>query len=99
MKRSKQGRGLFYTRDSGGKHEMTPGRYVEWAASEAMRLGVEFSGNAATIRQRRYAPDERCVAWYDDHEHRAQFVARGICTYGCRSMATSCGLHPKARVR
>ena len=29
--RSEQGRLLFYTRDSGGRHEMTPGQYVEWA--------------------------------------------------------------------
>ena len=25
------GRGLFYTRDSGGEHETTPGEYVRWA--------------------------------------------------------------------
>jgi hypothetical protein len=48
--RPAQGRGLFYTRDSGGKHEMTPGQYVEWAAREAHRLGVSFNGNAATIQ-------------------------------------------------
>lgn len=28
VKRPTCGRGLFYTRDSGGKHETTPGEYV-----------------------------------------------------------------------
>ncbi len=27
-KRSNKGRALFYTRDSGGRHEMTPGQYL-----------------------------------------------------------------------
>jgi hypothetical protein len=49
MKRSSCGHGLFYTRDSGGKHEMTPSQYVEWAASEAHKRGVKFTGTAAQI--------------------------------------------------
>ncbi len=47
--RSEQGRGLFYTRDSGGKHETTPGEYVEWARREAAKLGVSFQGTAEAI--------------------------------------------------
>ncbi len=49
MKRPTNGRGLFLTRDSGGKHEMTPGKYVEWAASKARKLGVKFTGTTSQI--------------------------------------------------
>jgi hypothetical protein len=43
------GRGLFYTRDSGGQHETTPGEYVGWARRTAIRLGVAFAGTPAAI--------------------------------------------------
>lgn len=43
--------GRFYTRDSGGKHEMTPTEYVTWAQREARRLGVQFSGSPARIEK------------------------------------------------
>ncbi|MDA0589239.1 MAG: recombinase family protein [Planctomycetota bacterium] len=43
------GRGVFYTRDSGGNHEMTPTEYVEWAQREAGKLGVVFSGTSEGI--------------------------------------------------
>lgn len=49
MKRHALGRGLFHTRDSGGRHEMTPGKYVEWAAAGAQKLGVKFTGTPAQI--------------------------------------------------
>jgi len=42
-KRSTNGRGLFYTRDSAGQHEMTPTQYVQWAERKAKELGVAFS--------------------------------------------------------
>ncbi len=45
------GRGLFYSRDSGGEHEMTPGEYVLWAAREARKYGVIFDGTPARIEQ------------------------------------------------
>ena len=38
------GRGLFYTRDSSGRHDTTPAEYVRWAADEARRHGVRFAG-------------------------------------------------------
>lgn len=44
MKRKQQGRALFYMRDSGGRHEMTPGQYVEWAQRRAVELNVTFHG-------------------------------------------------------
>lgn len=55
-KRQATGRGLFYTRDSGGAHETTPGEYVLWAQREAKKLGVAFDGTPdgieAMIRER-----------------------------------------------
>lgn len=52
------GRGLFYTRDSGGEHETTPGEYVRWAQRRATELGVAFTGTpeqiAAMIRDDRF---------------------------------------------
>jgi Recombinase len=47
--RPEKGRGLFLTRDSGGKHEMTPGKYVEWAIRKAAELGIQFNGTADII--------------------------------------------------
>jgi hypothetical protein len=49
MRRPAHGRGVFHTRDSGGKHEMTPAKYVEWAVGEAKKLGVNFTGTPAQI--------------------------------------------------
>jgi DNA invertase Pin-like site-specific DNA recombinase len=43
------GRALFYTRDSGGRHETTPTEYVAWAAREAAALGLAFDGSPARI--------------------------------------------------
>ena len=43
------GRGLFYTRDSGGEHETTPGEYVLWAQRRATDLGIRFGGTPAQI--------------------------------------------------
>jgi hypothetical protein len=44
LKRPAKGRGLFYTRDSGGKHETTPSEYVTWARRKSEELGIAFSG-------------------------------------------------------
>src|SRR3989442_1181270 len=49
MKRPKNGRALFYTRDSGGQHEMTPGQYVAWGQRKANEFGVEFGGTPEAI--------------------------------------------------
>src|SRR5262245_9369823 len=48
-KRPRQGRALFYTRDSGGKHENTPGQYVAWAQAKAAELGLAFGGTPEAI--------------------------------------------------
>ncbi|HUY33149.1 MAG TPA: recombinase family protein [Pirellulales bacterium] len=50
MKRPERGRGLFYTRDSGGKHEMTPAQYVAWAVTRANELGLSFNGSSEMIQ-------------------------------------------------
>jgi hypothetical protein len=43
------GRGVFYTRDSGGEHETTPGEYVRWAQRDAAKHGVRFAGTPDQI--------------------------------------------------
>jgi hypothetical protein len=57
-KRPSVGRGLFYTRDFGGQHEITPGEYVRWAQGTAARLAVAFAGTSeqieAMIREGRF---------------------------------------------
>ena len=45
------GRGLFYTRDSGGRHETTPAQYLGWAQTVATRQGIRLSGTAADIEE------------------------------------------------
>jgi hypothetical protein len=49
MSRNQKGKALFYTRDSGGRHEMTPGEYVNWGQRVADELGVSFSGTPEAI--------------------------------------------------
>ena len=48
-KRPTAGRALFYTRDSGGRHETTPGQYVLWASKTARERGLAFDGTPARI--------------------------------------------------
>jgi hypothetical protein len=47
--RPQAGRALFYTRDSGGKHETTPTEFVGWACRKAQELGLRFGGTAEAI--------------------------------------------------
>ena len=49
MNRSSQGRALFYTRDSGGRHENTPLEYVAWAQRKAEEIGLAFDGTPERI--------------------------------------------------
>lgn len=49
MKRPQAGRGLFCTRDSGGKHETTPAEYVRWACRMAHELHLSFDGTPEAI--------------------------------------------------
>lgn len=49
--RSKKGRALFCSRDSGGKHEQTPAQYVSWAIRESERLELDFNGTPEEINR------------------------------------------------
>src|SRR5437667_5221720 len=42
---------VFYTRDSGGKHETTPGQYLLWARKQAQAIGVSFQATSETIQR------------------------------------------------
>lgn len=49
--RSERGRAVFLLRDSGGEHEMTPGKYVEWAQRVSKSLDLKFSGTPKEIKR------------------------------------------------
>jgi hypothetical protein len=49
MIRNANGRGLFYTRDSGGKHEATPRECLLWAVKKTAELGLEFDARPDLI--------------------------------------------------
>ncbi len=51
IKDGRSGRGLFYHRDSGGKHETTPGQYVHWASTAARKHNVSFDGEEGQIER------------------------------------------------
>ena len=51
LTRPQPGRGLFYTRDSGGEHETTPGEYVRWGQRRARELGIGFTGTPEQIEE------------------------------------------------
>ena len=44
-------RALFYHRDSGGKHETTPGEYVLWAIRTAKEHNLTFDGSPERIER------------------------------------------------
>jgi hypothetical protein len=49
MNRPRNGTAVFYHRDSGGKAEVAPGQYVDWARRESERLQLRFDGTARDI--------------------------------------------------
>ncbi len=49
MKTTTNGCALFYHRDSGGKAEMTPAQYVDWAIRTSNEEGVSFDGTPERI--------------------------------------------------
>ena len=59
MSHTTKERALFHHRDSGGKAEMTPAQYVDWAQREAQKLNLSFDGTPerleAMIREGRFA--------------------------------------------
>lgn len=75
MNSTGKGRGLFYHRDSGGKAEMTPAQYVEWARREAGEA-VSFDGTPerieAMIREGRFADGDLFV----DYDVKGNLLSR-----------------------
>ena len=51
MAERQPGRAVFYTRDSGGEHENTPGEYVRWASRAAETHKVRFAGTPGQIER------------------------------------------------
>lgn len=76
MKRPIAGRALFYLRDSGGKHEMTPSQYVAWGQRKAGEIGVQFRGIPAAIdamiREGRFAEGDLFL----DYEVKGNTLSR-----------------------
>ena len=70
------GRGLFYTRDSGGKHEMTPAQYLRWANCRAVELGVTFFANEETIAQMAANHQSICGDVYLDYDVCGNLLSR-----------------------
>ena len=67
------GRALFYSRDSEGRHETTPSQYIIWAQKRAQDLGVQFDGEPETIeRMIREALDAN--GWTDDFKTGDEFA-------------------------
>ena len=50
-KRPEFGRALFYSRDSGGRHETTPVEYVQWAKNQSKQLKLKFCGTPEAINR------------------------------------------------
>ena len=61
-KRPAVDRGLFYSRDSMGRHETTPVEYVRWAASRLADLGVKFAGTPAQFEQMIRTRTAKCAS-------------------------------------
>ena len=76
MVREQFGRGLFYTRDSGGKHEMTPGEYVKWARRRATQLNVTFNPTVADIESMIRNEEAICGDLYLDFDVAGDELSR-----------------------
>lgn len=76
MARPEKGRGLFYTRDSGGKHEMTPAAYLRWANKRAEELGVDFRVADDTITRMVENRQAVCGDVYLDYDVCGNLLSR-----------------------
>jgi DNA invertase Pin-like site-specific DNA recombinase len=70
------GRALFYTRDSGGKHELTPTQYVSWASRKANELGVSFDGTADAIEDMIHTGSSRRGSLFLDYGVPGNLLSR-----------------------
>ena len=76
MARPKKGRGLFHTRDSGGRHEMTPAAYLRWANKRAEELGVDFCVPEDTIARMIENHQAVCGDVYLDYDVCGNLLSR-----------------------
>jgi hypothetical protein len=60
-------RAIFYHRDSLGRSDQTPAKYVEWTQSESHRLGLEFDGMIDAINSRIRTRRPECGDVYLDY--------------------------------
>ncbi len=77
-KRPEHGRGLFYSRDSGGRHETTPAEYVQWAEKEAKNLKVKFRGTPDAINKMIKAGDSVSGDLYFDIINGGEMSRTGL---------------------
>lgn len=76
MKRKQKGTALFYTRDSGGRHEMTPGEYVGWAQRTAKEHGLAFDGTPDVIQRMMKQNDSATGDIYLDYGVKGNTLVR-----------------------
>lgn len=70
------GRGVFYTRDSGGKHETTPAQYIQWASNWAREHGVELNAETTVIGEMVKAKEFVRDDVYLDYEVSGNLMSR-----------------------
>jgi DNA invertase Pin-like site-specific DNA recombinase len=76
MTQKNNGRAVFYTRDSGGKHEQTPAEYLRWAQKRAKELGVAFDGTPDTIEAMTRDGSSQCGDIYLDYNVCGNVLSR-----------------------
>ena len=74
--RQKKGRGLFYHRDSGGKHENSPPEYVNWAQRKAAEIGVQFDGTPERIKSMIQSGTSRAGDLFLDYDVKGNLLTR-----------------------
>ena len=67
---------LFYTRDSGGKHETTPGEYVRTALDRATKEGLTFGGTPELIEGMIRNGASNCGDLYLDYDVKGNLLSR-----------------------
>ncbi|MBL9085380.1 MAG: hypothetical protein JNK76_26485 [Planctomycetales bacterium] len=74
--RPKNGLLVFYTRDSGGKHEMTPGEYVRMAAKRAAEGSLTFNGTPGAIEAMIRSGSYESGDLYLDYDVKGNLLSR-----------------------
>ena len=74
--RPEKGRALFYSRDSGGKHDQTPSQYILWAKSKADGLGLLFGGTPEGIERQIESNDPHLGDVFFDNSVSGNLLSR-----------------------